>query len=195
MMFHLQQAVCRFIALLAAIAVLVAGYVPAGAQGLPLIRDAEIEGLMRLYTRPVFKAAGINPKSVRVYLIADRRINAFVSGGQRIFIHTGLLTQAKTPNEVIGVLAHETTGGRAIRDKDHSWRNFSLLALEQAFAGVGADSNGSARFDSSLFHIVSVHDQRGYQGQVLGAVLRDVDLLALLGRASRVHDETLARHR
>lgn len=84
----------------------------------PLIRDAEIENLMRIYTKPIFKAAGLNPGSVRVYLINDSRINAFVAGGQRIFIHTGLLQQAKTPNEVIGVLAHESghiAGGHLAR--------------------------------------------------------------------------------
>ena len=43
----------------------------AQAQSLPLIRDAEIEGLLRLYTRPIFKAAGINPESVKVYIIND----------------------------------------------------------------------------------------------------------------------------
>jgi len=83
-----------------------------------LIRDAEIEGLMRLYTKPIFQAAGLSPGAVSVYLINDPRINAFVAGGQRIFIHTGLLTQAKTPNEVIGVLAHETghiSGGHLAR--------------------------------------------------------------------------------
>ena len=91
---------------------------PKKPAGPPLIRDAEIEGLMRLYTKPIFKAAGINPGAVKVYLINDPRINAFVAGGQRIFIHTGLLTQAKTPNEVIGVLAHETghiAGGHLTR--------------------------------------------------------------------------------
>ncbi len=90
----------------------------ARGNGPKVIRDAEIEGLLRLYTRPIFKAAGINPKSVRVYVIDDGRINAFVAGGQRIFVNTGLLTQAKTPNEVIGVLAHETghiAGGHLAR--------------------------------------------------------------------------------
>ena len=85
---------------------------------LPIIRDAEIEGLLRLYTRPIFKAAGINPKAVKVYVLNDQRINAFVAGGQRIFINTGLITQATTPNEVIGVLAHETghiAGGHLAR--------------------------------------------------------------------------------
>src|SRR5690242_12752678 len=75
-------------------------------KGPSLIRDAEIESLMRLYTKPIFHAAGLNPGAVHVYIINDPRINAFVAGGQRIFINTGLLTQAQTPNEVIGVLAH-----------------------------------------------------------------------------------------
>ena len=80
----------------------------AEGAGPNLIRDAEIEGLMRLYSKPIFKAAGLNPDSVKVYLIADPRINAFVAGGQRVFIHTGLITRSDSPNSVIGVLAHET---------------------------------------------------------------------------------------
>ncbi|MDP4823385.1 MAG: M48 family metalloprotease, partial [Aestuariivirgaceae bacterium] len=80
----------------------------AQARGLSLIRDAEIESLMRTYTSPIFKVAGIKEGAARIYLINDSSINAFVAGGQRIFINTGLLVQAKTPNEVIGVLAHET---------------------------------------------------------------------------------------
>ena len=86
--------------------------------GLPIIRDAEIEGLLRLYTRPLFKSAGINPKAVKVYVLNDRRINAFVAGGQRIFVNTGLILQSKTPNDLIGVLAHETghiSGGHLAR--------------------------------------------------------------------------------
>lgn len=86
--------------------------------GPSLIRDAEIEGLLRNMTRPIFKAAGINASAVKVYVIADDKINAFVAGGQRIFIHTGLLTKSKTPNEVIGVMAHESghiAGGHLAR--------------------------------------------------------------------------------
>ncbi len=114
------QIIRRFIASLLAMMMAFAGALPAQAQSgrLPLIRDAEIEGLMRIYTRPILKAAGLNPKAVRVYLISDPRINAFVAGGQRIFINTGLLTESPTPNEVIGVLAHETghiAGGHLAR--------------------------------------------------------------------------------
>ena len=87
-------------------------------RGPNLIRDAEIEGLLRLYSRPIFKAAGINPGSVKVFVIADPSINAFVAGGQRVFIHTGLITRASSPSEVIGVIAHETghiAGGHLAR--------------------------------------------------------------------------------
>lgn len=87
-------------------------------RGPNLIRDAEIEGLLRLFSKPIFKAAGINPEAVKVYVIADPSINAFVAGGQRVFINTGLITRSSTPNEVIGVIAHETghiAGGHLAR--------------------------------------------------------------------------------
>ena len=122
----------------------------AQSSGPRIIRDAEIEGLMRLYTRPIFKAAGINPKSVKVYLIADPRINAFVAGGQRIFVHTGLITQSATPNEVIGVLAHETghiAGGHLARmgvEVDHA----SVTSVIGMLVGVAAVAGGIAAGNS-----------------------------------------------
>lgn len=80
----------------------------AQAAAANLIRDAEIEATLRTYADPIFEAAGLDASAVQVHLINDHHINAFVSGGLQMFFHTGLLTQAKTPNEIIGVIAHET---------------------------------------------------------------------------------------
>jgi predicted Zn-dependent protease len=85
-----------------------------------LIRDAEIEETLRVYTDPLLVAAGVRPEEVHVYIVNDDSINAFVAGGQNIFVHTGLILAADNPNEVIGVLAHETghiAGGHLVRSR------------------------------------------------------------------------------
>src|SRR5262249_62043401 len=79
------------------------------AQGhLPLIRDAEIEQLLREYTAPILRAAGLAQQNVRIVIINERAFNAFVVDGKRIFVTAGALMDARTPNEIIGVLAHQS---------------------------------------------------------------------------------------
>ena len=80
----------------------------ASAQGLPLIRDAEIESLLQDYSRPIFQAAGFGGGRVTVRIINNDAFNAFVLDGANVFVNTGTLMQANTPNEVIGVIAHES---------------------------------------------------------------------------------------
>lgn len=121
-------------------------------SGPNLIRDAEIEGLLRQFVRPIFKAAKINDSSVTVYLIADDSINAFVAGGQRIFVHTGIFTKTKSPNEVIGVLAHESghiAGGHLARLNNemataNTERIIGMLAGVAAMVGGAATGNAAA---------------------------------------------------
>jgi predicted Zn-dependent protease len=86
-----------------------------------LIRDAEIEETLRVYTEPLLVAAGVRPEEVHIYIVNDDSVNAFVAGGQNIFVHTGLVLAADNPNEVIGVLAHETghiAGGHLARTRE-----------------------------------------------------------------------------
>mgnify|MGYP001042043036 CR=1 FL=1 len=82
------------------------------------IRDAEVEALLQDYTSPLLKESGLVIDNVEIAIIADERINAYVSGGQNIFVFSGLITQAEHPNMVIGVMAHEIghiTGGHLAR--------------------------------------------------------------------------------
>lgn len=79
---------------------------PASAQG--LIRDAEIEQILRDYADPIFEAAGLKPSDVNIYIVQDDSLNAFVAAGQNMFLHTGLIMESRTPEELKGVIAHET---------------------------------------------------------------------------------------
>jgi predicted Zn-dependent protease len=94
------------------VAALVATLVPLAAEAqVParaLIRDAEIEQLLRDYADPVLAAAGAKRGAVQIILIGDRSFNAFVADGRRMFINVGAIMEAKTPNELIGVIAHES---------------------------------------------------------------------------------------
>jgi predicted Zn-dependent protease len=142
----------RLTALITAVALLAAGG-PAPAQppakGPPIIRDAEIEQLLREYTQPLLQAAGLAKQNIQVVIINDRAFNAFVADGRRIFINAGTLMDANTPNEVIGVLAHETghiAGGHLsrLRDEVSKATTQSIVALLLgAGALVAASRSGS----------------------------------------------------
>ncbi len=78
------------------------------ANGPALIRDAEIEQSLRTMSTPVFKQAGLSPQTVRFVLVENNELNAFVAGGQNIFLHTGLILKTENAEELVGVIAHET---------------------------------------------------------------------------------------
>ena len=125
---------------------------PAAAQGLPLIRDTEIENLLNDYARPIFRTAGLGTGRIRIRLVNNRNFNAFVVDGRNVFMHTGALSQANTPNEVIGVLAHETghiAGGHlaALRARIKKDQTRALIAQ---ILGIGALIGGAASGDSEL---------------------------------------------
>ena len=73
-----------------------------------MIRDTEAEQLLRDYTRPILRTAGLEKQNIQVVIINDSAFNAFVADGRRIFVNYGALMQSETPNQLIGVLAHET---------------------------------------------------------------------------------------
>ncbi|MCB1547965.1 MAG: M48 family metalloprotease [Hyphomicrobiaceae bacterium] len=98
----------RLLAMVAGVAVLSASALPAKAQRLPEIRDTEIERLLRDYAQPILRVAGQASQNVAVRIIKNDSFNAFVIDGSNIFLNTGTLLISETPNQVIGVIAHET---------------------------------------------------------------------------------------
>lgn len=104
------------------------------------IRDAEIEDTIRAYSTPIFQAAGLNAKAIDVYLIAAPSLNAFVAGGMKMFLHTGLLQRADDPLQVMGVIAHESghiTGGH-LAGRRKELENATTGMIASLLLGLGA---------------------------------------------------------
>jgi len=121
------------------------------ADAAGLIRDAETESLIRDYAKPIFNAAGLGSQGIQIHLVNDRAFNAFVVDGHNMFMHAGTLMDAKTPNQVIGVIAHESghiTGGHLARLRTQVSRAKSaalmlqLLGLAAMAAGAVAGAPG-----------------------------------------------------
>ncbi|MBK0397981.1 M48 family metalloprotease [Limibaculum sp. M0105] len=119
------------------------------AHAFGLIRDAEIERTLADMSAPVFSAAGLSPATIDIYIINDPSLNAFVAGGRNVFLHTGLLVQLGTPEELIGVIAHETghiAGGHLTR-RMINLRNAqgpALIGLLLGIAAAAAAGSGDA---------------------------------------------------
>lgn len=135
----------------------------------PVIRDAEIEALVRDYARPIFKAAGLSRSGIEIILVNDQRFNAFVAG-RRMFINTGALLTADTPNEIIGVIAHEAghiAGGHQERLRQQLARAQTmavigtLLGMGAAAAGAAMDSGGLGKAGAGIAAGTSEMARRG----------------------------------
>jgi predicted Zn-dependent protease len=138
----------RLVATILAGAVAMAAVVPpARAQSgerLALIRDTEVETTIRTFGTPLWKAAGLNPSSIRVILVNDRALNAFVAQGQNLFLNTGTLIRADSANELMGVIAHETghmAGGHLARAPE-AYRNAIITSLIAVALGAAAGIAG-----------------------------------------------------
>jgi predicted Zn-dependent protease len=106
--------------LMLALLLAMSAWQPAAAQeaDASVLRDSETELLFKDVSRPLIQAAGLDPNSVRVVLLNDPEINAFVATGQTVYIQSGLIQAADNVNQLQGVIAHElghVAGGHSIR--------------------------------------------------------------------------------
>lgn len=128
---------------LALLASFVLAIQPAAAQS--ILRDAETEALLADMARPLIEASELEPESVEIVLINDPSINAFVAGGQVVYVHAGLINAAETANEVQGVIAHELghiTAGHVVRFEERT-RGAQGITILSLLLGVGAALAGA----------------------------------------------------
>lgn len=134
------------IAVVLASAIALGGPISAArAQQISLIRDAEIEHTLRSYVDPIFKAAGLDPAGISIYLVNDRNINAFVAEGQNLFVNTGTILQLDRPRELIGILAHETghiAGGHLVRSAG-AMSSATVPIIVGTLLGIAAAASGA----------------------------------------------------
>lgn len=139
---HHRHSATRFLRLLALLLLSLALTArPAAAQS--ILRDAETESLFKDMAKPLIVAAGLDPRNVDIILIGDPSINAFVAGGQAVYIHSGLITAADNANQVQGVIAHELghiTGGHIVRfgEGAKAATGITLLSLLLGVAAMAA---------------------------------------------------------
>ena len=140
----------KLAALIATIGLLLAPAPQALAQqekdkGPPVIRDTEAEQLLRDYTRPILRVAGLEKQNIQVVIINDNSFNAFVADGHRIFVNSGAIMQSETPNQLIGVLSHETghlAGGHLAKMREEMSRAQTQMIIAMLL-GAGAMAAGA----------------------------------------------------
>lgn len=125
---------------------------PSAGSAITLIRDAETERTLREMSAPLLKAAGIRPDSVAIHIVRSRALNAFVAGGNNMFLHTGLIAKLEEPDQLMGVIAHEIghiAGGHQVR-RSISLRNAQGPALIALLAGIAAAAAGAGEAGAAV---------------------------------------------
>lgn len=115
------------------------------ASAFSVIRDAETEKVVLSYVQKIFQAANLPPENAQIVLINDDSVNAFVAGGQTIFIHTGLITHAQNVDDLMFVLSHEIghiVGGHVIRGQEQYAKIQTMSLITTLLGGLVAVASG-----------------------------------------------------
>ncbi len=115
------------------------------AYAIGIIRDVEEEMIIREIIDPILIVAGIQPQEVKLYLVNDKQVNAYVAGGMNIFIHTGLLVLKDNPEVLAGVMAHEIghIAGGHLNKADNNLKDLSVESALTYLLGIAAIAAGA----------------------------------------------------
>jgi len=109
-----------------------------------LIRDSQTEEFINEISQPIFKIAGLDSENIKIYLVNDSSINAFVMGGQNIFVNIGLIQKFSNPDVISGVIAHEVghiSGGHLAKGSEIYQQNLSTTIIG-SILGIAAMATG-----------------------------------------------------
>ncbi len=131
-------------------------------KGPPVLRDTETEQLLREYTRPILRAAGLEKQNIQMVIINQGVFNAFVADGRRIFVNYGAILQSETPNQIIGVMAHETghlAGGHLAKMREQMAQAQTQMIIAMllgagamvAGAKTGGSNSGLSNAGAAMF--------------------------------------------
>lgn len=161
------------------------------AKQVSLIRDAEIEHTLDELTAPILEAAGLGRDSVRIYIVQDNDLNAFVAGGMNLFLNTGLLMRAQHSGQLAGVIAHEVghiAGGHLSRIPLAARRATAEMILA-ALLGAAAGVVGAPELGAAIITGGQTYAQSGFmrfsRGQEQAADQAGVSYLDRAGISSR----------
>lgn len=104
-----------------------------------LINDTETERVLTNLVLPLARAANIPDNRLKIHIVNDDDFNAFVMGGDDVYVYTGLLRQIKSPDALQAVVAHElghTLGGHMAQMSERMNAEMKRTMLIQAL-GVG----------------------------------------------------------
>lgn len=177
-------------------------------QKLAILRDTETEQLLRDYSRPILRVAGLEKQNIQVTIINEPVFNAFVADGHRIFVNHGALMQSETPNQIIGVLAHETghlAGGHLARLREQLAQAQTQMIIgmllgagalvagaRSGVGGVGMADAGAATLSGSQDMVL--HSLLSYQRQQEESADRaGVKFLTATGQSAKGMYDTFRR--
>ncbi len=179
-------------------------FIVAPAQAEPLIRDAEIEHTLRSYADPIFKADGLKPSSIKIFIINSKTLNAYVAGGANMFLYTGILLECSTPDMVLGIMAHETghiAGGHLARGteklKSAELGTIFTYALGAAAAAASGRADAAAAVmaggQTTIAHNFMAYT-RGHEESADQAALNALDKLGISASGMIKVFDVLRRH-
>jgi predicted Zn-dependent protease len=175
-------------------------------QKLAILRDTETEQLLRDYSKPILHVAGLEKQNIQVTIINEPVFNAFVADGHRIFVNHGALMQSETPNQIIGVLAHETghlAGGHLARLREQLAQAQTQMIIGMLLGagalvagarsgGVGMADAGAATLSGSQDMVM--HSLLSYQRQQEESADRaGVKFLTATGQSAKGMYDTFKR--